>query len=302
MDRFESMVVFVTIVEAGSLSSASRHLGMPIASVSRKLSDLEVHLKTKLLNRSRHASLTESGRPYFEACKRILEDLGEAERTAIGEYRTPKGDLLITAPVAFGRLHVLPIVIDFLAAHPDINVRLLQADRVAHLQDEHIDVAIRIGHMPDSALIATQLGAIRRVVCASPSYFASRGKPEKPNDLLLHDCVVFDSPISSSEWTFHIGKTRRSVSIRSRLVVNTAEAAIDAAIAGLGIVRVLSYQAEEALGTSALELALELFEPPPSPVSIVHIESRLLPMKVRAFLDFATPRLKSRLSSIAALG
>jgi DNA-binding transcriptional LysR family regulator len=297
MDRLESMQVLITAVEAGSLSAAGRRLGTPLATVSRKVSELESHLRTRLLTRTRRGlTLTDAGRAYVAACKRILEEIGEAERAASGEYSAPKGDLIIAAPIVFGRLHALPIVIEFLKTYSDIDIRMVLADRVTNLYEEQIDVAIRIGELPDSSLIATRVGFVRRVVCGSPAYFAARGIPKRPSELGAHDCITFDGLASPEAWTFRIRKADASVEIHSRLIVNTAEAAIDAAIAGLGLTRVLSYQVATAIRSGALTNALAEFEPSPWPVSLVFAGQRLLPLKLRAFLDFATPRLKERLS------
>ena len=297
MDRLESMSILVTVAEAGSLSAAARRLATPLATVSRKISQLEAHLGTKLLNRSsRRLALTDAGRAYVGACRSILEQVGEAERAASGEYRAPKGDLIIAAPIVFGRLHVLPVLIEFLESFPQIDVRVVLSDRVVNLIEEHVDIAVRIGELPDSNLVATRIDTIRRVVCASPDYFAGRGIPEGPVDLAAHDCVTFDALMSSKEWTFGNGKSTLSVPIHSRLTVNTAEAAIDAAIAGIGITRVLSYQVAEPIRAGALTIVLQEFEPEPWPLSLVYTDRRLLPIKVRAFLDFATPRLEARLS------
>ncbi len=297
MDRFESMSTLLAVVEAGSLSAAARRLNTPLTTVSRKVSELETHLKTRLLNRSsRRIALTDAGRSYVAACKRILEDLGEAERAASGEYSAPRGDLMITAPIVFGRLHVLPIVIEFLRAYPDIDIRMGLADRIVNILEEPVDLAVRIGHLPDSSLVARRVGSIRRVICASPSYFAQRGTPKKPGDLGAHDCITFEGMTAPEAWTFTTGKSDAAVAIRSRLTVNTAEAAVDAAKAGVGITRVLSYQVASALREGALVLALQDFEPAPLPVNLIHVGQRLLPLKLRAFLDFATPRLKAALS------
>lgn len=296
MDRFGSMSVLVAVVEAGSLSGASRRLGMPLATVSRKVSELEAHLQTRLLHRStRRVSLTEAGRAYFESCKRILENLGEAEAAARGEFQAPRGELVITAPIVFGRLHLLPVVAAFLKTHPEIDVRLVLADQLLNLLEHHVDLALRIGALPDSSLVALPLGTIRRVVCASPRYFATHGHPRLPADLARHDCVTFEGLMSPSIWHFAKGKIDVPIRIRSRLVVNTAEAAIDAAIAGVGVTRVLSYQIADALRRGELAIGLEAFEPEPMPVSLVHAGGRLLPIKLRAFLDFAAPRLRAKL-------
>jgi DNA-binding transcriptional LysR family regulator len=296
VDRLESMSILLTAIEAGSLSAASRRLRTPLTTVSRKVSELEAHLKTRLLNRSsRKLTLTDAGRSYVEACRRILEDVGEAERAASGEYGAPKGDLVITAPIVFGRLHVLPVAMEFLRAQPDIDIRMVLADRVFNILEDRVDVAVRIGALPDSSLVATRVGSIRRVVCGSPAYFSERGTPKNPGALRSHDCVNFEGLTSADTWMFKIGKSDVSVAIHSRLVLNTAEAAIDAAVAGIGITRVLSYQIANAVQAGALAVALEKFEPAPWPVSLVFTGQRLLPLKLRAFLDFAAPRLKARL-------
>ena len=184
MDRLDSMSVLLAVVDAGSLSAGARRLGIPLATVSRKVSDLEAHLRTRLLNRtSRQITLTDAGRSYAAACRRILEEIGEAERAAAGEYSAPKGDLVVTAPIVFGRLHVLPVTLDFLRAYPDIDIRLTLTDHSLNLLEDHVDVAVRIGDLPDSGLMATRLGSIRQVVCASPAYFAERGRPARPEAL-----------------------------------------------------------------------------------------------------------------------
>jgi DNA-binding transcriptional LysR family regulator len=291
------MSTLIAAVEAGSLSAASRKLGMPLATVSRKVSELEAYLGTRLVNRtSRRLTLTDAGRSYVAACQRILEDIGEAERAAAGEYVAPRGSLIITAPIVFGRLHVLPVAIEFLKTYPDIGVRVALADRVVNLHEEDIDLAVRIGELPDSSLVATRVGSIRRVVCGSPAYFAQRGTPKSPDELSIHDCITFDGLTSPDVWKFAVGRSAVSVAIRSRLIVNTAEAAIDAAVAAVGVTRVLSYQVASALRAGTLVLALRKFEPAPWPVSLVHPGQGLLPLKLRAFLDFAAPRLRARLA------
>ena len=301
LDRLESMSTLLAAVEAGSLSAASRKLGMPLATVSRKVSELEARLRTRLVNRtSRRLTLTDAGRSYVAACKRILEDIEEAERAAAGEYSAPRGDLTITAPIVFGRLHVLPVAMEFLKAYPDIDLRLALADRLINLLEDQVDLAVRIGDLPDSSLVAMRIGAIRRVVCGSPEYLAKRGTPKSAGDLGTHDCITFEGLASADAWTFAKGKSQASVAVHSRLLVNTAEAAIDAAIAGIGLTRVLSYQAAAAIEAGTLAVVLREFEPAPWPVSLIHAGQPLLPQKLRAFLDFAAPRLKARLSRIAA--
>lgn len=269
---------------------------MPLPTVSRKVSELEAHLKTRLLARSsRHLALTDAGRSFFASCKRILEELGEAERTAAGEYSAPKGELVVAAPIVFGRLHALPIIREFLGAFLDIDVRLVLSDRVTNLFEEPVDVAIRIGALPDSSLLATRLGQARRAVCASPVYLEARGVPKRPADLRKHDCVTFEALSPPQAWTFETDDLATTVPIRSRLVVNTAEASLDAAIAGLGLTRVLSYQAAAAEKAGTLVRVLRSFEPKAAPISLVYRGQAPLPLKLRVFLDFVTPRLKERL-------
>jgi len=294
------MSVFIAVVEAGSLSAAGRSLRMPLPTVSRKLSELESHIRTRLLNRStRKLTLTDAGRSYLAACKRILEDVDEAERSASGEYSAPRGELIITAPMVFGRLHVVPTVAEFLKAYPDVDVRLVLNDRALNLLEDHVDVAVRVGEPADSSLIAMRVGAARRVVCASPAYLAEHGTPRSPTELVKHDCLTFSGLMSPDSWTFTMSGTAVSVPVHSRLIVNTAEAAIDAAIAGAGLTRVLSYQVWEAIKAGALAIALEKFESAPVSINLMYTGQRLLPLKLRAFMDFAMPRLRARLSGTA---
>ena len=299
MDRLDAMSTLLAVAAAGSLSAAARRTGIPLATVSRKISDLESHLKTKLLHRTnRRLEPTDAGLAYIESCRRILDDIEEAERTASGEYRTPRGALSLAAPIVFGRLHVLPTVAAFLTAFPDIDIRLCLADRLTDLIEEHIDNALRIGALPDSSLYATRIGALRRTICASPAYFDRAGIPRTPADLANHACITFEGLMSPTEWTLGSGKTQITVPIRSRLTVTTAEAAVDAASAGLGITRILSYQAAREIRNGSLIVALQDYEPEPWPVHLLYLGGRMLPLKVRAFLDFATPRLRDSLAAV----
>ncbi|MGH6806048.1 MAG: LysR family transcriptional regulator [Ensifer adhaerens] len=294
MDRLDAMTVLLGVVEGGSLSAASRQLRMPLATVSRKVSELEAHLGAQLLTRTnRRIQLTEAGRSYVEAAREILARVDEAERVAAGEYSAVKGDLTMTAPIVFGRLHVLPVVVDFLKANPEVNMRLSLGDRLVSLVDDHIDVALRIGNLRDSNLIATKLGTIRRVVYASPSYVARHGRPGHPQELADHDCITFEGLMSNRSWSFADERGEMAAPIRSRLAVNTAEAAVDAAVAGLGLTRVLSYQAARAVADGLLVPLLEPFEHPALPVQLVYLPQGHVPMKLRAFVDFAAPRLRA---------
>jgi len=285
-------------VDAGSLSAAGRRLAMPLATVSRKLAELEAHLGARLVNRStRRLEITDAGRAYEQACRRILDDIDGAERAAAGEYDTPRGELAITAPIVFGRLHVLPVVNEFLRANPEVDVRLMLGDRIAHLLDEHVDVAARIGVLPDSRLNAMPLGTLRLVACASPAYLKAHGTPRTPADLEQHRCITFEA-VFPSPWRFADGTTFTPA--RPRVVVNTAEAAVDAAIAGIGVTRVLSYQADAALRGKQVRRLLREFEPEPVPVHLVWDGQQRVPSKLRTFLDFAAPRLRARLAALRA--
>lgn len=293
MDKLGAMEILLKVAEAGSLSAAAKRLDIPLATVSRRVAELEARLKTRLLNRSsRHLSLTEAGRLYADACRRILEQVEEVERAAMGIHKDPKGCLTVTAPIVFGQVHMVPLIADFLAEYPDIDVRLLLADRLLDLLESDVDVALRIGELGDSGLIAMRVGKVRRVTCASPAYLDRHGRPQRPDDVREHSCVTFDNLASPRSWRFWSAKGDVLVPIHSRLIVTTAQAAIAAAVAGLGLTRVLSYQITEAQRAGQLEVVLTEHEMPPWPVHLVYAGQQLLPQKARAFLDFAAPRLK----------
>lgn len=301
MDRFEAMSILLRVVEKGSFSAASRDLGMPLATVSRKVSDLESHLGAKLLVRTtRKLALTDTGAAYLAAARRILDEVGEAELTAAGEFHAPRGELVLTAPVLFGRLHVLPVVTEFLATFPDINVRLLFSDRNLQLIDEHVDMAARIGSLPDSSMIATRIGVMRTVVCASPALLAAHGTPKSPEDLARVPCVSFDFLSPARAWSFRTRDAKRTIEVPvlPRLSVSTAEAAAWAATQGVGVTRLLHYQCADAVREGGLKIILERFEPEPLPVHLLHAERGALPSKMRVFLDFAAGRLRDRLKAL----
>lgn len=303
MDRFEAMSMLLEVVEKGSLSAAGRALRVPVPTLSRKLSDLEELLGTRLLIRTtRKLTLTDAGAAYVAAARRILEQVEEAEREAAGEFTTPKGELVLTAPILFGRLHVLPVVADFLALFPEINIRLMLSDRNAHLVDDHIDMAVRIGRLPDSSMIATRIGSMRTVVCASPALLAAHGVPRSPEDLQRRPCIGFNAPTSAPGWRFWPRESAASIEIpiTPRLAVTTAEAAADAAIRGVGLVRLFHYQVADAVKSGMLEIILEEFEPEPAPIHLVHAARGQMPLKMRRFLDFAAPKLRQVVAGIGA--
>ncbi len=299
MDRLEAMRTLVAAADGGSLSAASRAMGVPLPTVSRRVSDLEAYLGTQLLVRtSRRLILTEAGSAYIASVRRVLDELGEAERAAAGEYREPRGELIVTAPIMFGKLHIAPIVHDFLRAFPEVRVRLVLADSVVDLVEQQVDVALRIGNLPDSSLIARRVGEIRWVICASPGYLAQRGQPSVPADLAGHDCIAFEGLQTVRNWPFGADAKASSIAIRPRYSVNTADAVIAGAIAGLGCARVMSYQAAEAVAQGMLIPILEDDAPGSIPVHLVHAAQPLQPLKQHAFIDFVAPRLKLMLERI----
>jgi len=297
MDRFEAMAVIIAVTETGSISAASRRLKSPVATVSRKVAELETHLKAQLFQRtSRRMTLTDVGRAYVEACRRIIEQVDDAERQVSGEYLSPTGGLAVTAPWGLGHTHLLPLAVEFLKVYPDISLRLLLTDRVVNASEENVDVAIRVGFLPDSGMIATRIGSIRIVVCASPSYLEAAGRPQQLGDLNTHDCITVDDHTTASAWKFVRGGRTTVAPIRSRLCVNTSEAAVLAATEGAGLARVMSYKMDAAKRAGNLEIVLQDCEPEPLPVHVLYAPRRPMPMKLRAFLDWMTPRLQDRLA------
>jgi len=300
MDRLDAMSVLLSVADRGSFSAASRALGMPLATVSRKVNELERHLGTRLLVRTtRKVALTDIGAQYVAAARRILDDIDETERLAAGEFHAPRGELVMTAPVLFGRLHILPIVADFLADYPEINVRLMLSDKNLHLVDEHVDMAVRIGPLRDSSMVASRVGSMRTVVCASPKLLAAHGEPKSPEALADLPCVSFEpfSPVSA--WSFRATDKRTiDVPVRARLAVTTAEAAVSAAIQAVGVTRLLHYQCADPAREGLLRIILAKYEIAPLPVHLLHASQGALPNKMRVFLDFAADRLRTRLKSL----
>ena len=296
MDRLEAMSAFVSVVEAGGFSAAARKLGTPLTTLSRKVADLEEYLRVTLLTRTtRKVALTDTGQLFFQRCRQLLDELSDAERLASGEYQAPRGELKISAPLALGRLHLEPIISEFLSVYPDIDVELRLSDQVANVVEDGIDVAVRVGQLPNSSLKALKVGSIRHVICASPAYLSRYGTPSRPSDLGNHQCVTFTGLEGAKEWTFRTGRKVERLAVRSRLAVNTAEASADAATAGVGITRLLCYHVSGMVLDGRLKLILRKFEPPPLPVTLVSADAQLAPQKLKAFMDFVGPRLKARL-------
>jgi DNA-binding transcriptional LysR family regulator len=290
MDRIDRWRLFVAVAEHASFAEAARRAGRSPQAVTRAIAALEAAVGARLLARTtRSVSLTDDGARYLERCRRVLADVDELDAAAsvAGE---PRGALSVTAPVLFGELHVAPIVSEYLSRHPAVDVRLALHDRVVSLAEEGIDVAVRIGDLPDSALRARRVGEVRRVLCASPAYLRRRGTPRTPRDLAGHDVIAFTGTTAIADrWGFATGAPIR---VHPRLVVNTGRAAIDAALAGLGIVRVLSYQVAPLLARRRLVAVLAEHEPAALPVHLVTLPSPQVPVRVSVFLELAAARLR----------
>jgi DNA-binding transcriptional LysR family regulator len=302
MDRIDAMRAFVAAVDRGSLASAARTLGQSAATVTRAVALLEARLGTRLLHRSTRAlHLTEFGVNYLATCREVLTTLDAVERGAAREQEQPSGLLTITSPLRFGQLHVRPVLDGFLDTNPALPARLLLLDRVVNLVEEGIDAAIRVAHLPDSTLIATRLGEVRRVLCAAPAYIERHGAPLAPAALREHSCIMEHEGAETEIWRFASAPSRPllPVPIRPRLVVNSSSAAIDSAVAGHGITRVMSYQAAAAVATGELIVLLEEHEPPPIPVHLVLPSGRSSTAKQRAFVAHAVPMLRAALAAAA---
>ncbi|CCE10746.1 Transcriptional regulator, LysR family [Bradyrhizobium sp. STM 3843] len=297
------MAMLVSSVEEGSFSAAARKLRIPVATLTRNVNDLETLVGTKLLTRStRKLELTDAGTDYFASAKQILEQVDEQERRAAGEFKAPRGELVITTPVQIARLRVLPIIDQFLASYPEIRIRLIQSDRNVDLIDSHADVAVRVGRLRDSSLVAARVGSLRVVVVASTELLSKHGVPATPDDLRGYPCVVFDSP-SLSPWRFRHPDTEQlfNISELPRLLVSSPDAAVDAAIDGIGATLVLEHDVDAAIKAGKLNIVLQEFEVEPIPVHIVYLSRTAMPIKVRRFIDFAVPKLRENLAEFGRI-
>ncbi len=300
MDKLESVRVFVAVARAGGFSAASRALGLPLATVSRKVAELEESLGVRLFERStRQVVLTDLACGYFEACQRLLDDLRDADDTVMGEYLQPKGELTVTAPSGFGRQHLQPVLIDFMRDFPEVTMRVLLIDRLVNLLEEHVDVAVRINNLPDSSLVARRVGEIGMVVCGSPDYLNAKGVPNHPADLTDHACISWASLGPQKAWLFSDGGVETLFPVPIRLTATLPDMVVAAAVANHGLAQVTTYQAEAAVRAGQLVPVLREFEAAPTAVHLVHPSSRRVPLKLRAFLDFAAPRLQERLQAVA---
>jgi DNA-binding transcriptional LysR family regulator len=299
MDRLETVEIFAAVAEAGSFIGAARRLGRSPAAMTRAVAALEDRLGIRLFNRTTRAVvLTDAGARYLERARRALTEFSELELSAAGEQQVPRGLLTITAPEMFGRLHILPVVQGFMRDYPEVDVSLLLLNRIVSYIDEGIDLGLRIAHLPDSSLQAILVGHVHRICCASPDYIARHGAPRRLPDLARHAIIATTGvrPVND-RWAFERDGETVSVPVQPRLAVNSVQAALDAAVAGTGIVRLLSYQSatEEAAGT--LVRVLEEEPQPPIPIHIVHPAGRNLALKARLFIDRAVGTLREKFSA-----
>jgi DNA-binding transcriptional LysR family regulator len=299
MDRFDAMRIFVAVADARGFAPAARQLGLSPPAVSRAIVALEEHVGAQLLRRTtRNVSLTDVGERFHADCRRILAEVADAEAWAGGAHAAPQGLLAITAPQMFGRMHVTPVLLDFLAQHPQVSVRSFYADHIVHLFDEGFDAAVRIAHLPDSGLTAVGVGHVRRVIVASPGYLAERGVPRQAADLARHDAigVAVDGGVIAPWALYPPGRKSKSGREighpRMQLNANTGEVGIAAALAGRGLARALSYQIAAHVQAGRLRIVLADHEPAPIPVQVVYVDGRKAAAKVKAFVDFAVDRLR----------
>jgi DNA-binding transcriptional LysR family regulator len=286
MDRIDAMQAFVAVADLKGFAPAARKLGLSPSAMTRLIAALEDRLGARLLQRTtRSVTLTDAGSRYLERVRRILGDIEEAEAAAEGERTRPSGRLVVSAPVGFGRLHVSPVLSAFLKRYPEVSGELRLEDRIVNLVEDGVDLAVRIGHLPDSSLVARHVGEMRRIVVASHGYLKRRGEPKRPEAIASHQTIQFGVVTAAPEWHFVEDGREIAVAFAPRLVTNSADAAIQYAEQGGGLTRVLAYQAAEAIKAGRLRMVLQKFERPPVPIHIVYPTSRLLSAKVRAFID-----------------
>jgi DNA-binding transcriptional LysR family regulator len=286
MDRIDAMQAFVAVADLQGFAPAARKLGLSPSGVTRLIAALEDRLGARLLQRTtRQVALTDVGSRYLERVRRILADVEEAEGSVEGERTRPSGRLVVSAPIGFGRLHVSPVMSAYLMRYPEVLGELRLSDRMINLVEEGVDLAIRIGHLADSTLVARHVGEMRRIVVASSGYLKRRGEPDTPEAIASHDTIQFGATTVSPDWRFVEDGREIRVACAPRLTTNSADAAIQYAEQGGGLTRVLAYQAAEAIKAGRLQIVLEKFEQPPLPIHIVYPTSRLLSAKVRTFVD-----------------
>ena len=294
MDRLHLMTVYVAVAEEEGFAAAARRLGMSPPAVTRAISALEDRLGVKLLQRTtRHVRVTEAGERYLDDARRVIAAADEADEAAVGINAQPRGHMTVTAPVLFGRMYVMPGIVDYLRQHPETSVSALFLDRVVNMLEEGVDVGIRIGELSDSSYRALRVGHVRRVICAAPSYLKRHGIPQTPQELKQHQVIVASSLSQNIEWRFVDQGEPLSVRIKPRLTVSSNDGAIEAASLGLGVTRLMSYQVAPLLAAGKLKVVLSEFESPRVPIHIIHREGRHASAKMRAFIDLMAERLRA---------
>src|SRR5215475_69626 len=289
MDRIDAMQAFVAVADLHGFAPAARKLKLSPSAVTRLVAALEQRLGARLLQRTtRSLALTDAGTRYLERARRILADVEEAERAAEGERTRPSGRLVVSAPVGFGRLHVSPVMSAYLRRYPDVSAELRLEDRIVNLVEDGIDLAVRIGILADSSLVARPVGEMRRIVVVSPDYLKRHGEPKTPAEIAGHQTIQFGGGAAAGEWRFVEGGRDVRLNVTPRFASNSADAAVQYAEQGGGLTRVLAYQAAAAIRRGSLKIVLQKFEQPPLPIHIVYPTSRLLSAKVRAFIDLVT--------------
>jgi DNA-binding transcriptional LysR family regulator len=286
MDRIDAMQAFITVADLGGFAPAARKLKLSPSGVTRLIAALEERLGARLLQRTtRSVALTDAGARYLERAKRILADVEEAEASVQDERTRPSGRLVVSAPVGFGRLHVSPVMSEYLKRHAEVSGELRLADRMINLVEDGVDLAVRIGHLADSSLVARHVGEMRRIVVASPGYLKAHGEPKTPEAIASHQTIQFGGATAAPDWRFVRDGNEIRLTPVPRLTTNSSDAAIQYAARGGGLTRVLAYQAADALKAGRLKILLTKFEEPPLPIHIVYPTSRLLSAKVRTFID-----------------
>jgi DNA-binding transcriptional LysR family regulator len=293
MDRLHLMTVFVAVAEEESFAGGARRLGMSPPAVTRAVAALEERIGVKLLNRTtRYVRATEAGQRYLDDSRRIIAELDEVDEAAAGINAEPRGHLAVTAPVLFGKLFVLPGIVEYLQRHPAMEVSALFVDRVVNLLEEGLDVGVRIGELPDSSMKAIRVGSVRRVLCASPGYLEMHGTPHTLAGLSGHTLIAASAVTPTHEWKFGKGAERSSIRVKPRLTVNTNDAAVEAAVQGFGITRLLSYQVAAYLASGQLKIVMPEFEPESMPIHVLHREGRYASAKIRSFVDLIAARIR----------
>lgn len=292
MDRLDILKVFIAVADHRSFAEAARRMRVSPTAATRAVAALEDDLGVAVLRRTTRAvALTDEGAAFLERCRHALAELEDAQRAAKGETASPHGALVVTAPVVFGRMHIAPILADLLRAHPLLKVTLTLTDRNVRLIDEGIDVAVRIGDLSDSSLIARQVASVRHVLVASPQYLASHSALSSPADLRSHSLIVLDSLTPNGEWRFDASKAK-PIKVEPRLLTNDVATAMDAAVSGLGIARLLSYQVKDHLAHGKLARVLDSFAPNPIPVTLLHARTRQASANVKAFVDAVNRQIR----------